>query len=57
MSLYIGIDVGGTTIKGIVLDGGGKLCLEDSIVTGAGEEIAVNAVTLINRMRNAVKGE
>ena len=57
MSLYIGIDVGGTTIKGIVLDVGGKLCLEDSIVTGAGEEIAVNAVTLINRMRNAVKGE
>lgn len=57
MSLYIGIDVGGTTIKGIVLDENGKLCLEDSIVTGKGEEIADNTVTLINRMRNSFKGE
>lgn len=57
MSLYLGIDIGGTTIKGIVIDERGKSCFEDSIVTGRGEEIASNAVTLVNRMKSAVKGE
>ena len=57
MSLYIGIDIGGTTIKGIVIDERGKSCFEDSIVTGRGEEIAANTVTLVNRMKSAVKGE
>lgn len=57
MSLYIGIDIGGTTIKGIVLDENGKSCCEDSIVTGKGEEIAENTVILVNRMKSAVKGD
>lgn len=56
MALYIGIDIGGTTIKGIVLDESGKVSVEDSIVTGKGEEIAKNTVTLVNRMKGAVNG-
>ncbi|MDE6441854.1 MAG: ROK family protein [Clostridia bacterium] len=57
MSLYIGIDIGGTTIKGIILDENGKICVEDSIVTGKGEDIADNTVTLVNRMKSAVNGD
>ena len=49
MSLYIGIDVGGTTVKGIVIDEKGKLYGEDSIVTGDGEQIAEGIVAMCNR--------
>lgn len=33
--VYVGIDIGGMTIKGIVLDGSGKALCEDAAVTGA----------------------
>ena len=50
MSLFIGIDVGGTSIKGAVIDGAGKLYAEDSVVTGSGEEIAGNVVILCKKL-------
>lgn len=52
MSLIIGIDVGGTTIKGALIDEEGKLFAEDSIVTGKGEFIATNVITLCNRLKS-----
>ena len=61
MPLYIGIDVGGTTIKGALIDGEGKLYAEDSVPTGSGEEIADGIVALCNRIiakcgRQEIKG-
>ena len=61
MPLYIGIDVGGTTIKGALIDGAGKLYAEDSVPTGSGEEIADGIVALCNRFiakcgRQEIKG-
>lgn len=57
MALYIGLDIGGTTIKGIIINEEGKLYGEDSIVTGKGEEIADNAVMLFNKLSSSVTGE
>ena len=51
MALYIGIDVGGTAIKGAVIDGDGKLYGEDSVPTAEGEGIVNGIVTLVNRLR------
>ena len=60
MALYIGIDVGGTAIKGVVIDECGKLYGEDSVPTAEGEEIINGVVTLCNRLimlnKQAVKG-
>ena len=39
MSLYIGIDIGGTTVKGGVFDDG-RLIYENSVPTDAEEELA-----------------
>lgn len=50
MALYIGIDVGGTAIKGAVIDENGKLYGEDSISTVRGKEIVVAIETLCNRL-------
>ncbi len=50
MSLYIGIDVGGTTIKGAIIDRNGKLYGEDSVTTGKGEEIADGIEVICNRL-------
>lgn len=50
MSLYIGIDVGGTTIKGAIIDKNGKLYGEDSVPTGKGEEIADGIEVVCNRL-------
>ena len=57
MALYIGIDVGGTAIKGVVIDGDGKLYGEDSVPTAEGREIVNGIVTLCNRLRSLVKEE
>ncbi len=57
MALYIGIDVGGTTIKGAVIDENGKLYGEDSIVTVRGAEIVNCIVTLCNRLMKLNKEE
>lgn len=35
MEYYVGIDIGGMTIKGIVLDGAGNALCEDAVVTGS----------------------
>ena len=60
MSLYIGIDVGGTSIKGILIDENGKLYGEDSVPT-LGVDVADGVVAICNRFiskagENKVKG-
>ncbi len=40
MALYMGLDVGGTFVKGIIIDENGKLICEDSIPTVTGEGLA-----------------
>ena len=37
--LYMGLDVGGTAIKGLVIDEKGKIVCEDSVPTRVGEEL------------------
>ncbi|MDE7439464.1 MAG: ROK family protein [Clostridia bacterium] len=60
MALYIGIDIGGSTIKGAVIDGDGNLYGEDSVVTVKGKDIINGIVALCNRLmklnREEVKG-
>lgn len=50
MALYIGIDVGGTAVKGAVVDESGKLHGEDSVVTVKGEGLIDGIVALCNRL-------
>ncbi len=50
MALYIGLDVGGTTIKGAVIDENGKLYGEDSVTTVKGEDIINGMAVLCNRL-------
>ncbi len=57
MALYIGIDVGGTAIKGAVIDENGRLYGEDSIVTVKGTEIINCIETLCNRLMKLNKEE
>ena len=57
MALYIGIDVGGTAIKGAVVDEKGKLYGQDSVPTVGGEEIANGIITLCNRLMRMNKEE
>lgn len=54
MSLYIGIDVGGTSIKGTVIDGKGTVFAEDSSPTEKGEKIADVISMLAERMISSV---
>ena len=58
MALYLGLDVGGTAIKGVVIDGKGCLYGEDSVPTAMGEGIVNGIVTLCNRLmkNNKVEG-
>ena len=57
MALYIGIDVGGTAIKGIVIDGNGKSYGSDSVPTVGGEGIADGIAVLCNRLIKMNKEE
>lgn len=57
MSLYIGIDVGGTSIKGALIDGEGKLYGEDCVRTGNGVEIVDGIVAICNRFTCKSGGE
>ena len=50
MALYIGIDIGGSAIKGVVIDEKGKLYGQDSEPTILGEGIVDCIVTLCNRL-------
>ncbi|CAM3842263.1 ROK family protein [Cohnella lubricantis] len=55
MAKVIGIDIGGTSIKGIVADGSGRVCLRDQAATNAagGREAILAAVeSLVARLRN-----
>ncbi len=50
---YIGIDIGGTTIKGAIINRNGDMLFEANIETGKkgdGEELRNNVVQLINEM-------
>ncbi len=48
---YLGIDVGGTTIKGIIIDGSGKISAEDRTETKAGgEAVAKGIASLVGKL-------
>ena len=56
---FIGIDIGGMSIKGIIIRSDGDVLCEDSIETGSekgGDGICKNIVTLINNMIQKVGG-
>ena len=57
MALYLGLDVGGTAIKGVVIDEKGTLYGEDSIPTALGAKIVDSIVTICNRLMKTVKEE
>lgn len=56
--LYIGIDIGGTTVKGAVINCNGDILFEDSVVTvvGNGDLLGKNIVGLVNKMITANGG-
>ncbi len=57
---YIGIDIGGTTIKGIIIDERANVFAHDNIETGdrdGGNALCANIVTLIDRMLKSAKIE
>ena len=54
MSLYIGIDVGGTTVKGAVIDKSGTVYAEDSSPTQKGDRLADVISTLTERLISTV---
>lgn len=57
---YIGIDIGGTTIKGIIIDEKANVFAHDNIETGdrdGGNALCNNIVTLIDRMLKSAKIE
>jgi len=54
MALYMGLDVGGTFVKGIIIDEKGKIVCEDSVPTVTGEGLADCIETLAETLvRNA----
>lgn len=53
MPLYMGLDVGGTTVKGIIVDEKGKIYCEDNIPTRVGEELADCVVELADTLVRA----
>lgn len=57
MSLYIGIDVGGTTVKGAVIDRNGKLYGEGCVSTERGEKIADDVAMLCNKLSAEFEGK
>lgn len=53
MKYYIGIDIGGTTVKGIILKPDGTIVFENAIVTGCAdgaENMLANIIKLINTL-------
>jgi len=54
---YIGIDIGGMSIKGVVISPEGNILAENSVVTGVEggkEQVCANIVWLVNELRKAV---
>ncbi len=52
MALYMGLDVGGTFVKGIIIDENGKLICEDSIPTVTGEGLEKHTAKRITSNRS-----
>lgn len=55
---YIGIDIGGMTVKGIIIDEEGNTLIEDRIATGSedgGNSMCKNIVAMIKKMLAAAK--
>ena len=50
MSIFIGIDVGGTSSKGLALDGNGKILAENSVDTVTGDGLADCIDALIEKL-------
>lgn len=50
MALYLGIDVGGTNIKGVVVDRDGKIFAEDNVAAVTGEGLADCITELAERL-------
>ncbi|MDE6585887.1 MAG: ROK family protein [Clostridia bacterium] len=50
MALYMGLDVGGTTVKGIITDENGKIICENSVPTLLGNELADCIITLADTL-------
>lgn len=57
MALYIGIDVGGTAIKGVIIDENGSLFGESSVPTAGGKQIVNGIVALCNRLKGLSNAE
>ncbi len=53
MALYMGIDVGGTTVKGIVIDQKGTIICENNVPTQIGEQLADCIITLADLLVGA----
>lgn len=53
MAYYMGIDVGGTTVKGIIIDENGGIIAENSVPTLYGEELADCIVSLADALVHA----
>ncbi|MDE7087756.1 MAG: ROK family protein, partial [Clostridia bacterium] len=54
MKYYLGMDVGGTAVKGVLIDGLGKIYAQGSVPTGCeggGDEICANIVNLCTRLQ------
>ena len=57
MKQYIGIDIGGMTVKGIIIDENGNIASQDSIETGkrdGGQSLCANICTLIDRLITSI---
>lgn len=50
MALYMGIDVGGTAVKGIIIDENGRAVAENSVATATGNALAGCIETLADRL-------
>ena len=53
MALYMGIDVGGTTVKGMIIEENGNIICENNVPTLIGEELADCIVSLADMLVRA----
>lgn len=50
MKFYMGLDVGGTSIKGVIIDETGKIIIEGDIATSHGDDLAECIAALADRL-------
>lgn len=58
MDYFLGIDIGGTFVKGIVIDNNGKLLCEGSVPSGCaegGDKLCLNILSLCNRLESEAR--